>query len=192
MRWRAFDHRPMSSRPVCSVSPSSSSPNCGDASRGSMTSTAMATGARHRAVSVESIAAGSCGDPARPGGAGQTGAGGDVAGGPRGRGRLDQRRVLAIVDQPDPGARNHRLRARIRERLHLELALPAVDGIEAAFRGARMTGELRESRAQLLEEVHERIDVDQAEIRAAVGPLAVEVADVPEPGGAAKRDAVIA
>src|SRR5262249_6868502 len=167
MRWRAFDHRPMSSRPVCSVSPSSRSPNCGDASRGSMTSTAMATGARHRTVSVETIAAGSGGDPARPGVAGQTGSGEDRAAGPRGGGRLDERRVLAIADQPDPGARDHRLRARIRERLHLELALPAVDGIEAAFRGARMTGELRESRAQLLEKGYQRVDADQAQIRAA-------------------------
>ncbi len=143
-------------------------------------------------MSVETIAAGSCGDPARPGGAGQTGGGGDGTGGPVGRGRLGQPRELAIIDQPDPGARDHRLRARIRECLHLELALPAVDGIEAAFGGGRMTGELRESRAQLLEEVHERVDADQAEIRAAVGPLPVEVADVPDPGGAAKRDAVIA
>jgi hypothetical protein len=152
----------------------------------------MATGASHRAVSVETIAAGSCGDPARPGGAGQTGAGGDGAGGARDRGRLDQRRILAIADQPDPGPRDHRFRARIRERLHLELALPAVDGVEAASRRARMTGELRESRAQLPEEGHQRIDADQAEIRLAVGPLPVEVADVPDPGGAAKRDAVFA
>lgn len=45
IRWSTRDHRPITSRPVRSVSPSSRSPNCGEASRRSMTRSANTVGA---------------------------------------------------------------------------------------------------------------------------------------------------